>query len=92
MCYVSPCHVMQFVRKIVLSADEFLIVGLLNKAVEEHPSVTFGSYPYFSNPAFKTVRVRPAPYLDTVSLTRSKPCARWPLTVTANFRMTNASE
>eukprot|EP00752_Nemacystus_decipiens_P013632 g12085.t2 len=44
-----------FVRKIVLSADEFLVVGLLNKAVEEHPTVTFGSYPYFSNPAFKTV-------------------------------------
>ncbi|CAM9394502.1 unnamed protein product [Pylaiella littoralis] len=43
------------VRKIVLSADEFLIVETLNKAVEAHPSVTFGSYPYFSNPAFKTV-------------------------------------
>eukprot|EP00903_Cladosiphon_okamuranus_P021990 g20220.t1 len=44
-----------FVRKIVLSADEFLIVEVLNKAVEAHPSVTFGSYPYFSDPAFKTV-------------------------------------
>lgn len=45
----------QHVRKIVLSADEFLIVKLLNQAVEAHPSVSFGSYPYFSNPAFKTV-------------------------------------
>lgn len=57
---------MQFVRKIVLSADEFLIVGVLNKAVEAHPSVTFGSYPYFSNPAFKTVSVRPALYFVSI--------------------------
>ncbi len=47
----------QHVRKIVLSADEFLIVELLNQAVAAHPSVSFGSYPYFSNPAFKTVSV-----------------------------------
>ncbi|CAN0068642.1 unnamed protein product, partial [Laminaria digitata] len=43
------------VKKIVLSADEFLIVGHLNDAVAAHPKVTFGSYPFFSNPAYKTV-------------------------------------
>ncbi|CAN0355304.1 unnamed protein product [Ectocarpus sp. 12 AP-2014] len=46
-----PMHV----RKIVLSADEILVVEHLNQAVEAHPNVTFGSYPYYSNPAFKTV-------------------------------------
>lgn len=40
----------------MLSADEFLIVDSLNEAVAAHPSVQFGSYPYYSNPAFKTVR------------------------------------
>ena len=46
----------QHVKKIVLSADELLIVEYLNEAVAAHPKVTFGSYPYVSNPAFKTVR------------------------------------
>lgn len=46
----------QHVKKIVLSADELLIVEYLNAAVAAHPNVTFGSYPYVSNPAFNTVR------------------------------------
>lgn len=45
----------QHLMKIVLSADEFLIVTHLNNAVEAHPKVTFGSYPYVSNLDFKTV-------------------------------------
>ena len=48
----------QHVKKIVLSADEFLIVGYLNDVVAAHPRVTFGSYPFFSNPAYKTVSRR----------------------------------
>eukprot|EP00611_Tribonema_gayanum_P019868 TRINITY_DN352_c3_g1_i2.p2 TRINITY_DN352_c3_g1~~TRINITY_DN352_c3_g1_i2.p2 ORF type:complete len:183 (+),score=92.88 TRINITY_DN352_c3_g1_i2:724-1272(+) len=35
-----------FVAKLVLSADEFEIVSQLDAAVAQHPSVTFGSYPF----------------------------------------------
>ncbi len=41
--------------KVVLSVDENLIVSVLNKVVENHPSVTIGSYPYLSHPEVKTV-------------------------------------
>lgn len=64
-CGLLPvsCLFWQHVKKIVLSADEFLIVDFLNDAVAAHPKVTFGSYPFFSNPAYKTVshRLRPPP-------------------------------
>ena len=43
------------VYKVVLSVDEATIVPVLNSAVEEHPEVTFGSYPFVSHPDFKTV-------------------------------------
>ena len=43
------------VYKVVLSVDEATIVSVLNSAVEEHPNVVFGSYPFVSHPDFKTV-------------------------------------
>ena len=43
------------VYKVVLSVDEASIVSVLNTAVENHPDVTFGSYPFVSHPDFKTV-------------------------------------
>jgi molybdopterin-biosynthesis enzyme MoeA-like protein len=41
--------------KVVLSVDENSIVPALNSVVENHPNVTFGSYPFVSHPDFKTV-------------------------------------
>lgn len=41
--------------KVVLSVDEQSIVPLLNAAVEKHPDVTFGSYPFVGQPDVKTV-------------------------------------
>jgi molybdenum cofactor synthesis domain-containing protein len=41
--------------KIVLSVDEAAIVDVLNTAVKRHPDVAFGSYPFVSQPEFKTV-------------------------------------
>ena len=41
--------------KVVLSVDEASIVDILNAAVDRHPHVTFGSYPFVSHPEFKTV-------------------------------------
>ena len=35
--------------------DEPAIVDILNEAVEKHPNVTFGSYPFVSHPDYKTV-------------------------------------
>lgn len=40
--------------KVVLSADENSIVAILNEVVENHPMVSFGSYP-FQQQSFKTV-------------------------------------
>ncbi|CAM9373669.1 unnamed protein product, partial [Choristocarpus tenellus] len=48
-------HRLMHRKKLVLRADEFLIVTQLDEAVSAHPGVTFGSYPYFNYPAFKTV-------------------------------------
>ncbi len=41
--------------KIVLQVDEASIVDILNEAVQNHPNVTFGSYPFVSHPEYKTV-------------------------------------
>jgi FAD synthetase len=41
--------------KVVLSVDETRIVPILNRAVERHPDVSFGSYPFFGQPDVKTV-------------------------------------
>jgi FAD synthetase len=41
--------------KVVLSVDENSIVPILNQVVENHPNVSFGSYPFVSHPDFKTV-------------------------------------
>jgi FAD synthetase len=41
--------------KVVLSVDENSIVPVLNAVVENHPSVSFGSYPFVSHPDYKTV-------------------------------------
>ena len=41
--------------KVVLSADENMIVPILNAVVENHPNVSIGSYPFVSHPEYKTV-------------------------------------
>jgi FAD synthetase len=41
--------------KVVLSVDENSIVPTLNQVVQNHPNVSFGSYPFVSHPDFKTV-------------------------------------
>jgi molybdenum cofactor synthesis domain-containing protein len=41
--------------RVVLRVDETSIVPALNTVVENHPNVTFGSYPFVSHPDFKTV-------------------------------------
>jgi molybdenum cofactor synthesis domain-containing protein len=41
--------------RVVLRVDENSIVPALNSVVENHPNVTFGSYPFVSHPDFKTV-------------------------------------
>lgn len=41
--------------KVVLQVDENSIVPVLNQVVDNHPNVTFGSYPFVSHPEYKTV-------------------------------------
>jgi FAD synthetase len=41
--------------KVVLKVDETSIVDILNHVVNSHPSVAIGSYPFVSQPEFKTV-------------------------------------
>jgi FAD synthetase len=41
--------------RVVLRVDETSIVPALNSVVENHPNVSFGSYPFVSHPDFKTV-------------------------------------
>ena len=41
--------------KVVLSIDENSIVPILNRVVDNHPNVSFGSYPFVNHPEFKTV-------------------------------------
>lgn len=41
--------------KVVLSVDESSIVPILNDAVDAHPNVSFGSYPFVGRPDFQTV-------------------------------------
>jgi len=41
--------------KVVLSIDENNIVPVLNSVVQNHPNVSFGSYPFVNHPNFKTV-------------------------------------
>lgn len=41
--------------KVVLSVDENSIVPILNQVVENHPSVSIGSYPFVNHPETKTV-------------------------------------
>ena len=57
------------VYKVVLSVDEATIVSVLNSAVEEHPDVTFGSYPFVSHPDFKTVLTLEGRLRNTVAAT-----------------------
>lgn len=53
--YLSCQMERQAAYKVVLSADETSIVTALNQVVENHPNVSFGSYPFVSHPDFKTV-------------------------------------
>jgi FAD synthetase len=41
--------------KVVLSIDENSIVPILNNVVQNHPYVSFGSYPFVDHPDYKTV-------------------------------------
>jgi FAD synthetase len=41
--------------KVVLSIDEDSIVPMLNNVVQNHPHVSFGSYPFVDHPDYKTV-------------------------------------
>jgi molybdopterin-biosynthesis enzyme MoeA-like protein len=41
--------------KVVLQVDENSIVPILNKVVENHPNIVFGSYPFVSHPEYQTV-------------------------------------
>eukprot|EP00547_Thalassionema_nitzschioides_P009318 CAMPEP_0194229806 /NCGR_PEP_ID=MMETSP0156-20130528/44078_1 /TAXON_ID=33649 /ORGANISM="Thalassionema nitzschioides, Strain L26-B" /LENGTH=637 /DNA_ID=CAMNT_0038962365 /DNA_START=188 /DNA_END=2101 /DNA_ORIENTATION=- len=41
--------------KVILSVDESSIVPILNDAVDAHPNVSFGSYPFVGRPDFQTV-------------------------------------
>ncbi len=41
--------------KVVLSIDENSIVPILNNVVQNHPNVSFGSYPFVDHPEAKTV-------------------------------------
>jgi molybdopterin-biosynthesis enzyme MoeA-like protein len=57
--------------KVVLSVDEASIVDVLNEAVDRHPKVSFGSYPFVSHPEFKTVLTLEGNMLDPASKTSS---------------------
>ena len=63
--YLSSQLERSIVYKIVLSVDEQSIVDILNKAVENHPKVSFGSYPFVSHPDFKTVVTLEADLVDS---------------------------
>jgi FAD synthetase len=41
--------------KVILSIDEASIVPILNSVVQNHPYVSFGSYPFVNHPELKTV-------------------------------------
>jgi len=43
-----------FSRSMFLSADEFELVGELNRVVENHPGVEVGSYPAWNNSRYRT--------------------------------------
>ena len=53
--YLSTELVRSLTYKVVLSIDENSIVPILNAVVENHPNVSFGSYPFVNHPDFKTV-------------------------------------
>lgn len=53
--YLSSQLERSMTYKVVLSVDEPSIVPLLNRVVENHPDVCFGSYPFVGQPDFKTV-------------------------------------
>jgi len=53
--YLSSQLERSITYRIVLSVDEPSIVNILNAAVENHPNVVFGSYPFVDHPDVKTV-------------------------------------
>eukprot|EP00535_Pseudo-nitzschia_heimii_P006295 CAMPEP_0197190280 /NCGR_PEP_ID=MMETSP1423-20130617/21361_1 /TAXON_ID=476441 /ORGANISM="Pseudo-nitzschia heimii, Strain UNC1101" /LENGTH=675 /DNA_ID=CAMNT_0042642625 /DNA_START=152 /DNA_END=2175 /DNA_ORIENTATION=+ len=63
--YLSSQLERSAVYKIVLSVDEQSIVDILNNAVENHPNVSMGSYPFVSHPDFKTVVTLEADLVDS---------------------------
>ena len=63
--YLSSQLERSIVYKIVLSVDEQSIVDTLNNAVNNHPKVSMGSYPFVSHPEFKTVVTLEADLVDS---------------------------
>ena len=43
-----------FTKEVFLSTDELSLTSSINKLVLDHPQVTFGSYPSWSNQYYKT--------------------------------------
>ena len=43
-----------FTKEVFLSTDELSLTSSINKLVIDHPQVTFGSYPSWSNQYYKT--------------------------------------
>jgi len=53
--YLSSQLERSITYRVVLSVDEPSIVDVLNAAVQNHPNVIFGSYPFVDHPDVKTV-------------------------------------
>lgn len=64
--------------KVILSVDEASIVDVLNEAVQKHPKVSFGSYPFVSHPEFKTVLTLEGNMVDSFSSSSNDTMAMTP--------------
>jgi molybdopterin-biosynthesis enzyme MoeA-like protein len=64
--------------KVILSVDEASIVDVLNEAVQKHPKVSFGSYPFVSHPEFKTVLTLEGNMVDSFSSSSNETMAMTP--------------
>eukprot|EP00533_Pseudo-nitzschia_delicatissima_P007866 CAMPEP_0116086700 /NCGR_PEP_ID=MMETSP0327-20121206/4990_1 /TAXON_ID=44447 /ORGANISM="Pseudo-nitzschia delicatissima, Strain B596" /LENGTH=651 /DNA_ID=CAMNT_0003577759 /DNA_START=240 /DNA_END=2195 /DNA_ORIENTATION=+ len=69
--YLSSQLERSIVMRIVLNVDEQCIVEVLNRAVQNHPKVSMGSYPFVSHPEFKTVVTLEADLVDSSTHTFS---------------------
>jgi len=69
--YLSSQLERSIVMRIVLNVEEQCIVEVLNRAVQNHPKVSMGSYPFVSHPEFKTVVTLEADLVDSSTHTFS---------------------